>query len=176
MPAPPAPAHGRSAPANRHGPRPEACGARSDPDQDCASSPAKSAGSVQSLPKSCQNDRRWACIRWMLASDVSVGSSVGNPNLSDVRSSPHGIYMPAFPPNRGNPAVRNDREGRENDGIIRSPCSRLDSTRLRGGGPLRKEGPFGAPENTAPIHPLERPHKLRETPRFSAHANPSRLP
>src|SRR5947199_6788159 len=92
VPAPPAPAHARSAPANRHDPRPEACGARSDPDQDCASSPANSAGSVQSLPKSCQNDRRWACIRWMLASDVSVGSSVGNPNLSDARSSPHGIY------------------------------------------------------------------------------------
>src|SRR6266487_3669233 len=42
-------------------------------------------------------------------------------------------YMPAFQPYRGKPAVRNDREGRGNDGIIRSPGSRLDSTRLRGG-------------------------------------------
>ena len=40
--------------------------------------------------------------------------------------------MPAFQPYRGKPAVRNDREGRGNDGIIRSPGSRLDSTRLRG--------------------------------------------
>src|SRR5215831_4511116 len=38
--------------------------------------------------------------------------------------------MPAFQPYRGKPAVRNDREGRGNDGIIRSPGSRLDSTRL----------------------------------------------
>ena len=30
-------------------------------------------------------------------------------------------YMPAFQPYRGNPAVRNDREGRGNVGIIRSP-------------------------------------------------------
>ena len=29
----------------------------------------------------------------MLASDVSVGSSVQNPNLTDARSSPHGIYL-----------------------------------------------------------------------------------
>jgi hypothetical protein len=41
-------------------------------------------------------------------------------------------YMPAFQPYRGKPVVRNDREGRGNDGIIRSPGSRLDSTRLRG--------------------------------------------
>jgi hypothetical protein len=41
--------------------------------------------------------------------------------------------MLAFLPYRGKPAVRNDREGRGNDGIIRSPGSRLDSTRLRGG-------------------------------------------
>src|SRR6516162_3219103 len=40
--------------------------------------------------------------------------------------------MPAFQPYRGKPAVRNDREGRGNDGIIRSPGSRLDSTRRRG--------------------------------------------
>jgi hypothetical protein len=39
--------------------------------------------------------------------------------------------MPAFQPYRGKPAVRNDREGRGNDGIIRSPGSRLDPTRLR---------------------------------------------
>src|SRR6516162_4135497 len=42
--------------------------------------------------------------------------------------------MPAFQPYRGKPAVRNDRESRGNDGIIRSPGSRLDSTRLRGVG------------------------------------------
>ena len=30
-------------------------------------------------------------------------------------------YMPAFQPYRGKPAVRNDREGRGNVGIIRSP-------------------------------------------------------
>jgi hypothetical protein len=30
-------------------------------------------------------------------------------------------YMPALQPYRGKPAVRNDREGRGNDGIIRSP-------------------------------------------------------
>src|SRR5271167_2335493 len=32
-------------------------------------------------------------------------------------------YMPAFQPYRGKPAVRNDREGRGNIGIIRSPIS-----------------------------------------------------
>jgi hypothetical protein len=37
--------------------------------------------------------------------------------------------MPAFQPYRGKPAVRNDGKGRGNDGIIRSPGSRLDSTR-----------------------------------------------
>jgi len=31
------------------------------------------------------------------------------------------LYMPAFQPYRGKPAVRNDREGRGNVGIIRSP-------------------------------------------------------
>ena len=41
-------------------------------------------------------------------------------------------YMPAFQPYRGKPAVRNDREGRGNVGIIRSPIRGLDSTRLRG--------------------------------------------
>src|SRR5262249_18006564 len=39
--------------------------------------------------------------------------------------------MPAFQPYRGKPAVRNDREGRGNDGIIRSPGSPPDSARLR---------------------------------------------
>ncbi len=49
-------------------------------------------------------------------------------------------YMPAFQPYRGKPAVRNDREGRGNDGIVRSPGSRLDSTRLRGA--LSNERPY----------------------------------
>ena len=56
--------------------------------------------------------------------------------------------MPAFQPYRGKPAVRNDREGRGNDGIIRSPGSRLDSTRLRGapsnGCPYRDRRDFGS--------------------------------
>jgi hypothetical protein len=43
-------------------------------------------------------------------------------------------YMPAFQPYWEKPAVRNDREGRGNDGIIQSPGSRLDSTRLSGSG------------------------------------------
>ena len=48
--------------------------------------------------------------------------------------------MPAFQPYRGKPAVRNDREGRGNDGIIRSPGSRLDSTQRRGA--LSNERPY----------------------------------
>ena len=42
-------------------------------------------------------------------------------------------YMPAFQPYRGKPAVRNDREGRGNDGIIRSPGSRLELYPTAGG-------------------------------------------
>src|SRR6516164_5947810 len=41
-------------------------------------------------------------------------------------------YMPAFQPYRGKPAVRNDREGRGNVGIIRSPVRA--STLPDGGG------------------------------------------
>jgi hypothetical protein len=41
-------------------------------------------------------------------------------------------YMPAFQPYRGKPAVRNDREGRGNVGIIRSPIHA--STLSDGGG------------------------------------------
>jgi hypothetical protein len=41
-------------------------------------------------------------------------------------------YMPAFQPYRGKPAVRNDREGRGNVGIIRSPIRA--STLPDGGG------------------------------------------
>src|SRR5262245_58859675 len=54
----------------------QAYAAISDPGPDCTSSPASSSGSVQSKRKSCQYDRWWACIRSMLASDVSDGSSV----------------------------------------------------------------------------------------------------
>jgi hypothetical protein len=47
-------------------------------------------------------------------------------------------YMPAFQPYRGKPAVRNDREGRGNVGIIRSPvrastlpnCGGREATRV----------------------------------------------
>src|SRR5258707_13256609 len=41
-------------------------------------------------------------------------------------------YMPAFQPYRGKPAVRNDREGRGNVGIIRSPV-RASTLPDRGG-------------------------------------------
>ena len=41
-------------------------------------------------------------------------------------------YTPAFQPYRGEPAVRNDREGRGDVGIIRSPVRASTSTRLRG--------------------------------------------
>src|SRR5258705_11725055 len=44
--------------------------------------------------------------------------------------------MPPFQPYRGNPAVRNDREGRGNVGIIRSPVRA--STLPDGGGPAVK--------------------------------------
>src|SRR5215472_14908733 len=40
-------------------------------------------------------------------------------------------YTPAFQPYRGEPAVRNDREGRGDVGIIRSPVRASTSTRLR---------------------------------------------
>ena len=39
-------------------------------------------------------------------------------------------YTPAFQPYRGEPAVRNDREGRGDVGIIRSPVRASTSTRL----------------------------------------------
>src|SRR5262252_6374771 len=45
-------------------------------------------------------------------------------------------YMPAFQPYRGKPAVRNDREGRGNVGIIRSPIRA--STLPDGGGRAMK--------------------------------------
>jgi hypothetical protein len=59
-------------------------------------------------------------------------------------------YMPAFQPYRGKPAVRNEREGRGNVGIIRSPIRA--STLPDGGGravkrtslPLRAPGKAGA--------------------------------
>ncbi len=65
-------------------------------------------------------------------------------------------YMPAFQPYRGKPAVRNDREGRGNDGIIRSPGSRLDSTRLRGA--LSNERPYRDLRNVVANYPFERSH------------------
>src|SRR5207248_6249472 len=86
-------------------------------------------------------------------------------NLSDARSSPYGIYMPAFPPNRRNPAVRNDREGRENDGIIRSPCSRLDSTRLRGGRSVMSV-PSAISEISSQIIPLKGRTNFQESLRI----------
>src|SRR6516165_9324138 len=60
-------------------------------------------------------------------------------------------YMPAFQPYRGKPAVRNDREGRGNVGIIRSPVRA--STLPDGGGravkraslPLRNRREFITP-------------------------------
>jgi hypothetical protein len=44
------------------------------------------------------------------------GADLSRPMRGKVLS-----YMPAFQPYRGEPAVRNDREGRGNVGIIRSP-------------------------------------------------------
>src|SRR6266571_45818 len=63
-------------------------------------------------------------------------------------------YMPAFQPYRGKPAVRNDREGRGNDGIVRSPGSRLDSTRLRGA--LSNERPYRDLRNVVANYPFEK--------------------
>src|SRR5262249_16167807 len=54
-------------------------GARCGSDPGCASSPTSGAGSVRSQRKSCHYGRRWACARWMLASDVSDGSSSCKP-------------------------------------------------------------------------------------------------
>ena len=71
--------------------------------------------------------------------------------------------MPAFQPYRGKPAVRNDRESRGNDGIIRSPGSRLDSTRLR-------DAPISRPKRSC-VHPPTATHcfwptrRTRSTPR-----------
>ena len=47
---------------------------------------------------------------------VHAGSGLKSTMCGKVLS-----YMPAFQPYRGKPAVRNDREGRGNVGIIRSP-------------------------------------------------------
>ena len=62
---------------------------------------------------------------------VYAGSRLKPPLLGKVLS-----YMPAFQPYRGNPAVRNDREGRGNVGIIRSPIRA--STLPDGGGRVMK--------------------------------------
>src|SRR5215471_12608124 len=63
-------------------------------------------------------------------------------------------YMPAFQPYRGKPAVRNDREGRGNVGIIRSPIRA--STLPDGGGREATRVPTAnrasAPNVAAPAH------------------------
>src|SRR6516164_8387502 len=61
------------------------------------------------------------------------GAGLSQPMYGKVLS-----YMPAFQPYRGKPAVRNDREGRGNVGIIRSPnrastlpdCGGCEATRI----------------------------------------------
>jgi len=64
-------------------------------------------------------------------------------------------YMPAFQPYRGKPAVRNDREGRGNVGIIRSPVRA--STLPDGGGRAVKRAslPLRAPGKAGAIQPVK---------------------
>ena len=64
-------------------------------------------------------------------------------------------YMPAFQPYRGKPAVRNDREGRGNVGIIRSPVRA--STLPDGGGRAMKRTslPLRAPGKAGAIQPVQ---------------------
>jgi hypothetical protein len=66
---------------------------------------------------------------------LTIGATDGLHAGSRLKSTVSGkvlSYMPAFQPYRGKPAVRNDREGRGNVGIIRSPVRA--STLPDGGG------------------------------------------
>src|SRR5215467_1747933 len=73
-----------------------------------------------SLPTQCGiNEVASTCAKGRHKPNISrcmPGADLSRPMRGKVLS-----YMPAFQPYRGKPAVRNDREGRGNVGIIRSP-------------------------------------------------------
>jgi len=75
-------------------------------------------------------------------------------------------YMPAFQPYRGKPAVRNDREGRGNVGIIRSPIRA--STLPDCGGRSVMSVPTAISEMSTQIIPLKDRTNLRESSRIPA--------
>src|SRR6266851_5045307 len=73
-----------------------------------------------SLPTQCGiSEVASTCAKGRYKPNISrrmPGAGLSRPMCGKVLS-----YMPAFQPYRGKPAVRNDREGRGNVGIIRSP-------------------------------------------------------
>ena len=75
-------------------------------------------------------------------------------------------YMPAFQPYRGKPAVRNDREGRGNVGIIRSPI-RASTLPDCGGRPVMSV-PTAISEMSSQIIPLKSRVDLRRSSRILA--------
>jgi hypothetical protein len=64
-------------------------------------------------------------------------------------------YMPAFQPYRGKPAVRNDREGRGNVGIIRSPIRASTLPDCGGRAMKRASLPLRAPGKAGAIQPVQ---------------------
>src|SRR5215470_9893432 len=66
---------------------------------------------ITEITTTCAQDRHKPNISWCMP-----GAGLSQSMRGKVLS-----YMPAFQPYRGKPAVRNDREGRGNVGIMRSP-------------------------------------------------------
>src|SRR5712691_4680598 len=75
----------------------------------CASLPTQRG--ITEVASTCAKGRHKPNI-----SRCMPGAGLSRPMRGKVLS-----YMPAFQPYRGKPAVRNDREGRGNVGIMRSP-------------------------------------------------------
>ena len=94
---------------------------------------------ITEIASTCAKDRYKPNI-----SRCMPGAGLSQPMRGKVPS-----YMPAFQPYRGKPAVRNDREGRGNVGIIRSP---VRASTLPDGGRACDEMhvPTATPQGEAP--------------------------
>src|SRR5215471_4310337 len=80
-------------------------------------------------------------------------------------------YMPAFQPYRGKPAVRNDREGRGNVGIIRSPVRASTLPDCGGRAMKRTSLPLRRRDFIALLGAAEADHRTGGRDRYAATAN-----
>jgi hypothetical protein len=83
---------------------------------DIASPRGGECTSISSSPDVTEHSCLTSTRPWLHISHLYAGSRLKLVGCGKVPP-----YMPAFQPYRGKPAVRNDREGRGNVGIIRSP-------------------------------------------------------